>query len=170
LNKAFTIFIHMTNPPTQALPLSARNGKPISNSRVAPPSQQQLKLAEFSFRLIVAEATRLAPPSGLYNCHGLVFASRRANIPDIQDTLPIGDLLRWDGYLPIREQPVQVGDIAAYLDETGDVEHTGIVCEIDSMGIVPVIWVWSMWGGLGEFRHRATQSPYSQTIQYWRLQ
>ena len=32
-------------------------------------------------RFSVLAADRLQPPTGHYNCHGLVFAARRANIP-----------------------------------------------------------------------------------------
>jgi hypothetical protein len=63
----------------------------------------------------------------------------------------------------------QVGDVAAYRDFRGEVEHTGVVCSVERVGSQPIVRVWSMWGSLGEFVHRAEVSPYSRRIEYWRL-
>jgi hypothetical protein len=49
-------------------------------------------------RFSVLAADRLQPPTGHYNCHGLVFAARRANIPAAGDDIDIAQLLRADGY------------------------------------------------------------------------
>jgi hypothetical protein len=119
-------------------------------------------------RLSVASADRLQPPTGRYNCHGLVFASRRTNIPAAGDDINIAHLLRADGYERVVGLP-RPGDVAAYVDPRGDIEHTGFVSTVEHVGSTPVIHVWSAWGVLGEFRHRVDQTPYSRNVQYWRI-
>lgn len=119
-------------------------------------------------RLSVAAADQLQPATGRYNCHGLVFASRRANIPAAGDDIDIVELLRADGYERVVGLP-RPGDVAAYVDSRGDIEHTGFVSTVERLGSTPVVHVWSAWGGLGEFRHRVEQTPYSKNIRYYRV-
>lgn len=97
-----------------------------------------------------------------------MFASRRTNIPPIGEDIEIAQLLRDDGYERVIGLP-QAGDIAAYVDQRGEIEHTGFVSAVEMIGATPIIHVWSAWGGLGEFRHRVDQTPYSKSIQYWRI-
>lgn len=126
-------------------------------------------MAERSQRsLVLASATRLAPPTGRYNCHGLVFASRRAHIPPVETDVDIDEVLTRDGYRRVREGAPRVGDIVAYrLDD--EIEHTGFVSRVEPLGDTPVVFVWSAWGGLGEFEHRVGVCPYRGTPEYWRL-
>ena len=72
------------NPrPGRSILLQAYDGSPIANSIDADPTDQLVELAkqESRVRLILASVRPLGPPTGRYNCHGLVFASRRTNIP-----------------------------------------------------------------------------------------
>jgi hypothetical protein len=149
--------------------LVARDGWHIPNSIEADPSDRAVKSALFfGDRLLLSQVAQLMPPTGRYNCHGLVFASRRTNIPPVDKAVSIDELLHRDGYQRANGAP-QVGDIAAYRDDRGEIEHTGFVCAVDRIGDQLVPFVWSMWGGLGEFRHRADLTPYSKKIEYWRL-
>jgi hypothetical protein len=66
-------------------------------------------------RFSVVAADRLQPPTGRYNCHGLVFAARRANIPAAGDDIDIAQLLRADDYERVVGAP-RPGDVAAYVD------------------------------------------------------
>lgn len=162
----------MTAPqqPRCDIPLATRDRRPISNSIDPDPAAESIALAMKSdhVRLSVVAADRLQPPTGRYNCHGLVFASRRANIPAAGDDVDIVELLRADGYERVVGLP-RPGDVAAYVDSRGDIEHTGFVSTVEALGSTPVVHVWSAWGGLGEFRHRVDQTPYSRTVQYWRV-
>lgn len=118
---------------------------------------------------MVAAATKLTGPSGDYNCFGLVFASRRTNLNTPGAPADIDLVLRRDGYT--RVDTPQVGDVAVYRANDGaETEHVGFAAACESVGTVPVVKVWSMWGGLGEFVHTATQTPYSDTnLEWWRL-
>lgn len=154
----------------QDIPLVARDGWRIPNSIESDPTALAVETARhFADPLILRQATALGPPSGRYNCHGLVFASRRANIPPVGEDVDIDALLVRDGYRRVTSGLPHIGDIAAYRDVRNEIEHTGFVCAVDMIGAQPVVRVWSMWGALGEFCHRAESSPYSQSIEYWRL-
>jgi hypothetical protein len=122
----------------------------------------------------------LASPSGRYNCHGLVFASRRANVGLVGLEVDIDEVLRRDGFSPLGgEEKPRVGDVVAYRATTGssrvhnepagEIEHTGFVCRVDGIGSTPVVWIWSAWGGLGEFEHQVKHCPYGGIPQFWRL-
>jgi hypothetical protein len=111
----------------------------------------------------------LAGPSGRYNCHGLVFGSRRTNIDHPCRPVDIADLLRRDEFA--RSDTPQCGDIAVYRSFSGRIDHTGVVSRVESLGNQEVTFVISKWGALEEVEHRAGQCPYSKdcTIEYWRL-
>lgn len=103
------------------------------------------------------QAILRGPPSGFYNCHGLVFASRRTCIhPD-----DIGRILEEDNYQDIDVQRVLPGDVVLYEKPNGDIEHSGIVISKPSLTIP---WVVSKWGSGGEFVHPALSCPYNREI------
>lgn len=159
---------HMLPRRSRELQLQAHDGSLIPNSVDPDPSPEMVQRARAVMDpLILHSARQVRSSTGRYNCHGLVFASRRTNIPPAGGDVDIEDLLRRDGYR--RVDAPEVGDIVAYRDFRNEIEHTGIVCQIDRVGAQPVIRVWSMWGNLGEFLHRADVSPYSRNIEYWRL-
>ncbi len=158
------------NPkPDRELKLEAYNGRHIPNYIDIEPSDNSVALARNSFqRLLLSATTPLGPPTGRYNCHGLVFGSRRTNIPPAGMPEEISSILDADQFE--RVQSPQVGDIVIYRNEKMAAEHSGFVSRIDSIGIEKVIFVWSMWGGLGEFEHRERATPYDDcTLEYWRL-
>jgi hypothetical protein len=109
-----------------------------------------------------------------------VLASRRSNVGLIGLEIDVDEVLRRDGFSPLREgEEPHVGDIVAYramgvlarggVEAAGEIEHTGFVSRVDTVGSTPVIWIWSAWGGLGEFEHRLEHSPYRGVPQFWRL-
>lgn len=113
----------------------------------------------------------LGPASGRYNCHGLVFASRRTNIDSPDIPVDVQMLLRWDRYRPI-DPPPQVGDVAVYAAGNGRVEHTGFVSSVyPPSGSDKTRWkVWSKWGILPEYEHEEYATPYRDlSVSYWRL-
>lgn len=111
--------------------------------------------------------TVLGPPSGRYNCHGLVFASRRTNIPPVGTSVDIHALLLRDRYRQVAEP--EIGDIIVYRDNR-EVVHTGIIIRIETVGGLKVPLVWSKWGSLEECVHAERQCPDGGgSIEYWRL-
>lgn len=159
------------NVPDPGFPVFARDGSQILAGVSPDPTPNAIGLARDVYRLVIAAATaELQPPTGRYNCHGLVFAARRAHIPPVEADVDIDDLLHRDGYVSLpTDQSPQVGDVVAYR-LNGEIEHTGFVSRVERVGAVPTVFVWSAWGGLGEFEHRVNVSPYKGTPEYWRLQ
>jgi hypothetical protein len=159
----------------QALALQAIDGWDIPNSVEAAPSPGSVALAESSYRRVTSGpgVTRLSGPSGRYNCFGLVFGGRRVSI---NSSIPvdIDHLLRHDRYQRVREP--RVGDIVAYRSH-GEIGHAGYVNRLDRVTAGgrthprPIVYVWSMWGALGEFERQenVVPPPYEGcSIEYWR--
>lgn len=100
-----------------------------------------------------------------YNCHGLTFASRRTWIDDLSF---ISKIIANDGYQQIDIRIVGPGDIIAYIDNRGRIDHSGIVISEPEL---QTPWVLSKWAWAGEFVHRANICPYAENhkILYYRL-
>jgi len=69
------------------------------------------------------------PPSGGYNCAGMVWATRRAHLPSPEDwQLVLND----DGYREIRENEATTGDIVVYYRNCdNEISHIGRICRTD---------------------------------------
>ena len=107
--------------------------------------------------------------SGYFNCHGLVFASRRAAITDISQ---IDRILKEDAYEGVEVGDVMPGDVAVYYKpDTGDAEHSAIVVSVPQPGdLLPAVFVVSKWGPCGrEYYHRLEDCPYGGVIRYYRV-
>ena len=106
-------------------------------------------------------------PSGFYNCHGLVFASRRSIIYDHNE---IHKILEEDCYREVHTHEVLPGDIVLYLSDKGDPEHSGIVISKPSEHNLRIPCVLSKWGPWKEVIHLANDSPYDFTHhKYYRV-
>ncbi len=103
--------------------------------------------------------------SHLYDCVGMIFANRRAWI-DIEH---ISKILTNDGYYPISENDLVVGDVVVYTLSKKRV-HVGLVtCVLPSIGNIPNTRVLSKWGKHGEVEHRLEDVPYylGQPSEFW---
>jgi hypothetical protein len=104
-------------------------------------------------------------PSGMYNCHGLTFASRRTWIGD-DASLPV--ILSEDRYDEVPPDAVLPGDIILYFGPDGTVVHSGwVVTNARTVALVPQIV--SKWGSSAEFVHWANQSPYRGSWKFFRI-
>lgn len=162
----------MNPSPNRDIQVDTYQGERIPNwiDRDPSPSLVALMQRSPSYRLFLASTTRLGSPTGRYNCHGLVFGSRRTNIDSPNLPVDIDSILRSDQYRPVQPPP-QIGDVVVYRDESRRIHHTGIVSCVDRIGTQLVVWVWSMWGSIGEFLHRETSLPFDYELkrEYWRL-
>ncbi len=131
-----------------------------------------------------SEAMLRSKPTKNYNCHGLAYANRRAWIQSDQQFDPsshqvdpttqlILDILRDDGYQPISQSEVEIGDIVLYRDGTGGrIFHSGIVVAVDSLLGNPtndILLIMSKWGPYGEYLHAPFEVPdeYPRYLEYW---
>ncbi|WP_176331637.1 hypothetical protein [Burkholderia vietnamiensis] len=103
-------------------------------------------------------------PVSLYNCHGLVFASRRAWVHGDD----LSNVLQDDGYIEVRFEDVLPGDIVIYFID-GKPEHTGTVTSVLGDGALRSIDVCSKWGHGAEYVHHVAKSPYGAIFRFFRI-
>jgi hypothetical protein len=146
--------------------VQTRKGTPIKNvqDRNLPPEKVQAGIdgAKKEFQGV---SKIVNGPSGYYNCMGLVFASRRTQIMDL-DQIP--EILREDGYVEVHaESDATVGDVVVYSID-GRFAHVALV--VESSGPLGVPKILSKHGWSVEVVHYVHEGPYSiGKRQYFRL-
>lgn len=102
-----------------------------------------------------------------YNCHGLTFSSRRTQIIDPAE---VRKILTQDSYQKIERADILSGDIVVYVGPEGDIEHSGIIMEVDKTMLIPIPLVLSKWGVAHEVVHRLPYCPYVSTnVEFYRV-
>jgi len=152
-----------------AFPVYTRAGRHINNER-------RRERGPIAWKVSIDELKKHYPEAlfrcitDVYNCVGLVFASKRAWIHT--DQLPL--ILHDDGYHPLKpgEKP-QSADILMYRPAGGgEVCHVALVLTVE-LGIWPhrddKITVLSKWGADAEYVHRAEYVPQALGLpaEYW---
>lgn len=153
---------------SRALPLATRRGTPIPNEKRMEQPPVRLKAAMEIFTAAHPSA-RLRSATGVYNCMGLVFASRRTWVdPDY-----LAMILREDEYCQTEGPPeVQEGDVVVYrAGHNNQVTHVGIVLKKEPE-IATASWritVMSQWGADGEYVHLLDDVPklLGSPAEYW---
>jgi hypothetical protein len=135
----------MNPTPGRTIQIQSYDGTDIPNSIDYDPDPQSVQYARQSkgmTKLIQAGVRILGPPTGRYNCHGLVFGSRRTSIPpsNLPDAVSIDDLLRRDLYQLVQSPP-RPGDVIVYRGQSGEIEHTGYVTRVESIGNSVIVFV-----------------------------
>lgn len=162
------------NPvPNRTLKLASYEEIDIDNRIWPDPAPNYVARSRREHPLIWAAAKSVAPATGRYNCHGLVFAARRTSIDstDPERPLDIEALLRQDRYR--RVVVPQEGDVVVYRDlSDGQIEHTGLVIEVarpSGEASSSMVKVLSAWGHAGTFTHALSSVPYNGAPEYWGL-
>lgn len=167
------------NPrPGRSLALADYEGIDIPNyidQERASPDLDQRSLRAFLRKLTEEgkQIRELRPRTCRYNCFGLVFGSRRANIPSPDEAVSIDRLLVADAYrrLDYPKETPDVGDVIIYrLRDSVEIIHCGFVCE-QIPGMLGGFWIWSKWGDNAEYRHLPHDyvGAHLSNIEYWRL-
>ena len=104
----------------------------------------------------------------LYNCMGLVFASRRTAIDPDQ----LGLILKDDEYRRLRQFAEALpGDVAVYRDRAGVATHVGVVLQNDPDLATggSRLTILSQWGRDGEYIHPVEQVPdaFGRCTEIW---
>jgi hypothetical protein len=173
LPKQAYIMPFVLNPnPGRSIPLATHLGHEISNSIDLDPSPGMIAFTRRGYSALLTSPTvrQVGQPTGRYNCHGLVFGSRRTNIPEAGSPTEglVDFLLTEDQYSQVPEAEAREGDIVVWRNGT-DVDHTGFVSHVQRDPF-RAVFVASMWGGFGEFVHPVGQTPYPDCIiEFWRL-
>jgi hypothetical protein len=108
------------------------------------------------------------PACGVYNCFGLVWASRRTAIYEEND---ISQILSDDGYRQlVTDSQLRPGDVVLYR-YPGNTLHAAMVIELKPLGSSTVPWVLSKWGPVfGEDLHAFLDVPKNLKdcmIEFW---
>ncbi|HUY90227.1 MAG TPA: hypothetical protein VMV10_15930 [Pirellulales bacterium] len=136
--------------PKRGIIVQTRRGTSLANF-LAPPPDHQAKLTYASFRARFGMRWRMrTDASGVYNCAGLVWASRRTCLTEESEWRAI---LKEDEYRRITsEREVAVGDVVVYVRRgSNEIIHVAKVCEKISMagagleGARPVLKALSKW-------------------------
>jgi hypothetical protein len=148
--------------------LSTRRGTNITNERRLERAPAALRAASELWKKEYPNA-RLRSATAVYNCMGLVFASRRTWI----DPVHLAAILKDDDYRKLAgPHEVQTGDIVVYLNrEDRSASHVGVVVKIEPE-IANASWnimVMSQWGADGEYFHFVNDVPklLGEPNQYW---
>ena len=149
------------------LELATRKGRHIPNKLQSARAPESL-LAAQSNVLGAHSSARGRSLSNVYNCMGMVFASRRTWIePEHLETI-----LEDDEYQPVpNEGELRPGDVVVYRDHEDYISHVGIVAEVrpNIREATREIFVLSQWGQDGEYFHLAEDvNPLlGRPAEYW---
>lgn len=154
--------------PEEPLTLQTRTGRIVQfqpGLRIAPQElapQNRIIREKYPEGL---QSTLRKEPTGMYNCHGLTFTSRRGFLGEEQDVdLILGD----DEYHNVELGAVCPGDIILYYEQN-ELQHSGIVVAVSQNERPRIPWIMSKWGTLGEYIHRYNYCPYDcQDVRYMR--
>lgn len=139
--------------------LQTRKGTDINNYQlhnidIKEYESQMAKLSQKYLGIILRPDTI----TGIYNCHGMTFASRRTGINTIDKQLLIED-----DFKQISDNEVLPGDIALYINDLGEIEHTGFITSVDLQNRSKfTIMVLSKWGDGSEVIHALFNCPYAK--------
>ncbi len=149
--------------------LSTRKNTPIPNERRRQKAPAVMQAAE-KIVLGAHSSARVRSLSSMYNCMGMVFASRRTWI----DPEHLEAILEDDEYERVNnENEIEPGDVIVYRDDNDEVSHVGIVARVLtglSLDEAPVrLCVLSQWGADGEYFHLAddVNPRLGRPVEYW---
>ncbi len=152
----------------QQLRMDTRAGRPIRNVQRLEQAPAHLRAAA---EIFTAAHPRLALRSatGVYNCIGLAFGSRRAWI-DISDDLEteVRKVLHDDQYRQLpSDAGLEPGDIVLYRRD-GSLTHAAVVIAIP-IALHDQVRVISQWGADGEYVHDVADvtSILGRPSEYW---
>jgi hypothetical protein len=153
----------------QPLPLFTQRFSKIDNVQEVAPSSACIAMFANMVGKHPSWVTR-KPPTGVYNCAGLVWANRRTAI---QDAAAWQLILSDDGYRRVNLQQVEVGDIGIYsLVGLNRLTHVGLVVRIDQLqqGGAKIPWLLSKFGNTGgEVMHHFNDWPQAEmySLSFW---
>lgn len=161
----------LVGTPPKGIILQTRAGHNLENSQSCEPDARIHDRYNLLRRNHLSWVQR-KPACGIYNCFGLVWASRRTALYKESD---ISQILKDDGYRRlVSEENSQPGDIVLYLrnsDNTRDTLHAALVIELKQLGTSRIERVLSKWNDtFGEDIHLINDVPEhfgDYRIEFW---
>lgn len=160
------LIIDIHQPQGDSIVVQTRKGADVENMQTDSIPRLDLHMADV-YRKRHCLAKERSGPTGMYNCHGLTFASRRTRI---WNPVEVDKILRDDDYVEVDRADVLPGDVVVYY-QNGDLQHSGTVVELGQVGSVPTPRIVSKWGNGQETIHSLNDCPYSTgaTVRYYRI-
>ena len=156
------------------LRLDTRTGQPIENEVAAPPTQQSLAREQRLATKFGANWEKRIGPCGIYNCAGLVWASRRTAIYEDAEW---DKIYQDDDYRELKGSELPMpGDLAIYSQSDVGYLHVGQVLSLEPVllsagGLIPKIL--SKWDDAsGEYIHHPMDVHFRDRftdfqLKYW---
>ncbi len=163
------LIINLTNSQNPRIICQTRQGNEINNEQVVHCLPLSVMAKARDIKRIYNFAIYRTMPCGYYNCHGLVFASRRTQIWETEE---VKKIILEDNYKIIEEKSLLIGDVVIYYSN-GDAIHSGIIVAIETLSKSKYIKVLSKWGKAHEVIHLLRDCPYSEDadlIKYYRVE
>lgn len=166
--------LKLLGPTEKSIVVQTRKGTSIDNLIEIEPGKAERRKYQLLLELCGKDWIKRKPATGVYNCAGHVWASRRTSILKAEAWRTI---FHEDGYRRLSdvEEPV-AGDLVLYADEKKEYLHVGMILEMRN-GISPELpnipWVLSKWNSTsGEVMHSCYDTPYPRydihaKIEYW---
>lgn len=166
----------------RSIALETHLGNPIVNDIAPIAGAREHRLYETLRQRCGQSWVNRKPATGIYNCFGMVFASRRTSIYD-EDGQQLTRILDDDGFRKLPDQTdVHPGDVVLYRDRaSGEVFHAAIVTRLEAIcsdtgavadgTIARSCYCLSKWNDrLGEDEHHLRHHCWEDTdlaIEFW---
>jgi len=159
----------------KSIVVQTRMGTSVENLVELDPGETGRRRYDLLLERFGANWWQRKPATGVYNCAGHVWASRRTSILKLVCWQTI---LEEDGYRSLQDAETPVtGDLVLYADEeAGEYLHVGMIMEMRegiSRDAPKIPWVLSKWNSTsGEVMHHVHDVPYGRQemrtkIEYW---
>ncbi|MCW3109625.1 MAG: hypothetical protein JWQ09_4131 [Segetibacter sp.] len=155
------------SPEKNSIALQTRKCTNIANSQITNIAEAEIALEMSKFReQFLGITLRPNTISGIYNCHGMTFASRRTGI-DIIDW----SVIKEDNYERLENNNILAGDLVLYISDSGEIEHSGMVLSNIKDNPLSSLFVLSKWGSGSEVIHSLYNCPYNKSqIRFYRCE
>lgn len=152
----------------RSIRVDTHRGNPIKNVIEPDPGERGRRSYALIRKSFGQEWTNRKPSCGVYNCYGMVFASRRTAILDDEQ---IPGILKDDGYAEISEASARPGDLVVYRDRHLGLLHVAVICRRDEK--LSTLFALSKWNSVaGEDEHHIhhhcwTDQDYAVELEFW---
>jgi hypothetical protein len=168
MNESMIIGLGTERDPASLHLYTTLNRTRIENVR--PPEELCFEGLQAAYKHVrsVSPSAKCRSLTAMYNCVGMVFASRRTSI----EATHIELILRDDGFYRVRRENVWEGDVVVYRRDNLP-QHVGVVYQldrrVDEARAISEIWVLSQWGDCGEYIHKIAEVPtaYGSVTEFW---
>ena len=153
------LLLTRTGGQEEGIALVTRQGSHIANYVAPEPTDQHRRIYKRLRELRGSSWVNRKPATGVYNCFGMVLASRRTSVEDDD----IEKVLREDGFRQLNtDEKPKTGDLVFYRAESAGLLHVAVVTRIapilgssnQELGTGGV-WALSKWDdGCGEDEHK----------------